>query len=543
MNRTRLSRSRALATLLAASTVLLPAPAGAQTWTPPGQPSGPQQMGTQLGGTLPGGVPARTAQPSSWSASVWLQETVTNNVNLTPSANREYALVTEVTPELNLNHRGPRTSLIGLISLPTVLNVPSGVATNRVYPTVHLVGDVTLVDQFLYVEGDVDISQQFFNPFGAQPSGFTNTTQNRYRSDFYRVSPYIKGVTQAGTNYELRNDNVWTNLNGAPASTNNANYTSFSGKASNLQTTLGWQASFNYTDTRFNTQRPIVNQLYRIAPVYTVDPNLRLSASGGYEENRGSLTSSQGAIYGAGFAWQPTPRTTVAGDYEKRFFGSSYQFSFDHVTPLTVWKLHFSRNITTYPQQLGTLPAGINVAGFLDSLFVFSIPDPAERQRVVNQLMQDRGLPATTTNPVNLYSDQILLQQFAGATVGLLGARNTIFMTIYSVRNEPIAASGTPLPPILAAGNDNTQNGGTIIWSHQLTPSLSFVASADGFQTVANGPSAANTRQGMLRMALSTTVAPMTTVFAGARYQVLRSNLAPEYDEAAVFAGLRYTFR
>ena len=42
------------------------------------------------------------------------------------------------------------------------------------------------------------------------------------------------------------------------------------------------------------------------------------------------MTSSSNVTYGAGFVWHPTPRTNVAGDYEHRFFGSSYQFSFDH---------------------------------------------------------------------------------------------------------------------------------------------------------------------------------------------------------------------
>lgn len=526
--------------LLVASSVLLVAPAGAQTtpFAPSALPTGAQ------GSTgLYSAQPAGGAQGSSWSASVLLQETATNNVNLDPSGSTESALVTEITPTLTLRHIGTRTNLGGTISLPVVLNLPSGVGSDRVYPSVNLVGDVALVKNFLYVEGAINVSQQFFSPFGAQPGSLSNPTQNRYRSDLYRVSPYIRGVTQASTYYELRNDNVWTNLSGAPIATSNESYMSFSGVASNVQTTLGWQASFDYADTRINAQNSIVTQIYRVSPIYSVSPNLRLSASGGYEENRGSLTSSRGAIYGVGFAWQPTPRTNVAGDWEQRFFGSSYRLSLDHLTPLSVWKLRLSRNITSYPVQLATLPAGVSVAGFLDSLFLFGIPDPAERQRIVDQFIQDRGLPSTLSSPINLYAEQILLQQYAGATVGLIGARNTIIVTVYSVRNEPIAASGTPLPPILSAGNNNTQNGATINWTLKLTPSLSFVASADVFQTLGNAGLMANTKQGIARMALSTRLGPKTTAFAGARYQALQSDSPTDYSEAAVFVGIGYTFR
>lgn len=539
--------------LLVASPALLVTPAGAQTgaWTPTAPVSSAQVLGTPsgvplgapLGGALPTAAPPGGAPASFWSASVSLQETATNNVDLNPSATAKTALVTEITPMLTLNHSGSRINLAGTISLPVVLNLPSGAGTDRVYPAVNLYGDIALVNNFLYVEGAVNVSQQFFSPFGAQPSSLANTTQNRYRADSYRVSPYIRGVTQASTSYELRNDNIWTNLSGTPISTNNSTYTSFSGVASNVQTTLGWQASFNYTDTRINTQDSVSTQIYRGSPIYAVDPNLRLSASGGYEQNRGSATSSQGAIYGVGFAWHPTPRTNLTGDWEKRFFGSSYRFSYDHVTPLSVWNLRLSRNISSYPVQLATLPAGVSVPGFLDSLFLFGIPDPADRQRVVDQFIRDRGLPSTLSSPVNLYTEQILLQQYVGATVGLIGARNTIFVTAYSVRNEPIAASGTPLPPILATGNNNTQNGANVVWTYRLTPSIAFVASADGFQTLSNQGLVANTKQGIVRMALSTTLTPMTTAFAGARYQVLQSDVALDYTEVAIFAGIGYTFR
>jgi uncharacterized protein (PEP-CTERM system associated) len=524
-------------------------------WTPPAAPTAGQAVGPQLGGVVspaqgragvlsPYQTPAGGAQPSSWSASVLLQETATNNVNLQPSSSAEDALVTEITPRLAVNHRGPRTTLFGNVSLPVVLYLPSGAASDRVYPAVNLLGDVMVVDNLVYIEGQVNVSQQFFDPFGAQPPSLSNPTNNRYRSDNYRVSPYIRGSTSAGTNYELRNDNVWSNLSGAPISTSNSSYTSFSGVASNIQTTLGWQVSFNYTDTRFNNQQnSLVTQIYRASPVYRVDPNLRVSATGGFEENQGYATSSRGAIYGVGFVWQPTPNTNVTGDWESRFFGSSYRFSYEHVSPLSVWNLRFSRNITSYPQQLATVPGGVNVAGFLDSLFIFLIPDPLQRQNAVNQFIQDRGLPATLVSPVNVYTEQILLQQYVGGTIGLIGARNTVFMTAYSARNEPIAASGAVLPPLLATGNNNVQNGGTIVWTHQLTPSLSSLFSADGQQTLARGGSVGNTKQGLVRFVLSTTLTPSTTAFAGARYQALQSDVSSDYIEAAVFVGIGYRFR
>ena len=46
--------------------------------------------------------------------------------------------------------------------------------------------------------------------------------------------------------------------------------------------------------------------------------------SGGYEDNRYSVTDYSGAIYGAGLQWKPTERTSLDAKWEHRFFGSSY---------------------------------------------------------------------------------------------------------------------------------------------------------------------------------------------------------------------------
>jgi uncharacterized protein (PEP-CTERM system associated) len=207
------------------------------------------------------GTPGDT-RPSFWSASIALQETYTNNVNLNPSNAAESGWVTEITPFLGSNIWSARNSRWRRIAAGGDL-CPSGVAENRVYPTVNLLGDLTLVDNFLFLEGAVNVAQQFFSPFGAQPASLVNPTANRYRTTVYRISPFIKGSTSNGTEYQLRNDNVWTNLSGAPINANSADYTNVYGNVANTETTLGWRASLYYSDVRFNTDQPAtVTQLY-----------------------------------------------------------------------------------------------------------------------------------------------------------------------------------------------------------------------------------------------------------------------------------------
>ena len=124
---------------------------------------------------------------------------------------------------------------------------------------------------------------------------------------------------------------------------------------------------------------------------------------------------------------RPSGRSVVA-NWEHRFFGSSYLFTFDHRTPLSVVSLHASRNITSYPQQLATLPPTGSVAALLFSLFATRIPGSARSAgELVDQFItRARACRRPSRAALSLYTQQITLQEHATATFGLLGARNSV---------------------------------------------------------------------------------------------------------------------
>ena len=170
--------------------------------------------------------------------------------------------------------------------------------------------------------------------------------------------------------------------------------------------------------------------------------------------------------------WNPTERTNVVGNWEHRFFGSSYLFTFDHRTPLSAINVQASRNTTSYPQQFLSLPATGNVpllAQFPSRSREFPTPRNAWMRSI--KLLQDQGLPNVLTSPVNLYTQQTYLLENASATFGLLGARNNLFFTGFYAKTQPITGAGTPLPGFFAAGNNNTQTGASVTWTHNLTAS------------------------------------------------------------------------
>ena len=137
---------------------------------------------------------------------------------------------------------------------------------------------------------------------------------------------------------------------------------------------------YDRTALQFQNQPSETLQIARTHALYRADPALELSATVGYEDNELQFTTERGVTYGVGGRWHPTDRTNVDAKWEHRFFGASYNVLFDHRTPLSVWSLRASRDITNYPSQLAALPGGANVAGFLNSLLLSKVPDPTQRQ-------------------------------------------------------------------------------------------------------------------------------------------------------------------
>jgi len=516
------------------------------------QISYPSMGGGNLGGYGPAGgatFPAVTPSgitygvaPRPFAASIGVIGTLTNNVNLQPSGQEKSDFVLELIPQITLNHKGAHASLSGYIAVPILLYARE-TQNDQVYPNVGLLGRADLIDRYFYVEGAVSVSQAFFSPFGGQPASLTNASANRYTSASYRVTPVIQGVTPSNVRYELRDNNIWYNFYNAPPNTSDSYYNQLLGNVASPVAPWGWAADYEGDYVKFQGQQPLISNLGRGRLIYQYDPQIQLTASGGYEDNRYTFTDYRGPIYGGGVKWQPSPRTNLVAYWEHRFFGSSYLFTFDTHGPLSVLSFHASRNISSYPQQFLAIPPTGNVAGLLTSIFGSRITDPTQLQTFVNNLINDRGLPNELTSPVNLYTQQILLIEDIRGTVGLVGARNSAFLTAFWVKSVPISGAGNPLPPELAFGTNNTQKGVGVTWTHNFTPVMTLSANLNLLRTIANPPLVGTTNQGILNVILSRQVSTSTQVFGGARYQKLNSDVATTYTEAAVFAGFFHTFR
>ena len=291
--------------------------------------------------------------------------------------------------------------------------------------------------------------------------------------------------------YLLRNDNIWSNLAGTPdqAGFVGSYVNRWYGRLDSPIRTFGWTLEGNATSTKFTNEQALTNQLVQAYLRYRPDPQLLLYAIGGYEWNDYFLTESSNWVYGGGGEWRPTERTNVSGQWEERFFGSSYFAGITHRNPFTAFNVNASRNITTYPQQLFAAPAGGNVAALVDAAFTTRIPDPVQRAQAVQEFLRANNLPSTLQSPVNFYTQQVILYEQQSATFTLLGTRNSAALTLYNRKSEVISGgSGEALPPPFGQLNNNTQRGASLAFSHRLTGLTSLNATATRWDTTATAP-------------------------------------------------------
>ncbi|MCC7122594.1 MAG: TIGR03016 family PEP-CTERM system-associated outer membrane protein [Gammaproteobacteria bacterium] len=470
------------------------------------------------------------------------QLTYTNNIDLSPRETRESDFVVTLTPRVQVSYDAARASLNGWIAVPVNLAVRTGSDNNTVAPQANLNGNVEVVKDLFFVDAAANVSQTYYDPFGPQPPDFVNATANRYTSQSYRISPYLQGQSGSALRYSLRNDNIWTNLGGAPQGATNAYSNILTGVIDRDPTPVGWGADLRRAEYDFADQeRSQRMQLARLRGAYR-SSLWQVTLSGGYESNKFTLTESEEVIYGIAFSWRPSNRTHLDAAWEHRFFGESYRVKFQHRGPRYVFDVGAYRDVSTYPEQVTQLAAGSFLPGVLNEILQSRIVDPAERAQFIANYIRDRGLPDVLASPISIYSQRIYLVENASAGFGVIGARNNLFFTAYHVKTQPITASGEALPGDPSSVNNSTQIGGAAAWTYALTPTASLSVSGHVGRTDANPPFEGRSDFWTLRLGITRPISAKTTTFAGARYQKFDSDIHTSYTEAAVFVGASHSF-
>ena len=472
-------------------------------------------------------------------SSVETQATLTNNANYDSGAQSEGDVIFSVRPAVSFSREGPRLRVAGAASLNALWYV-DGVQTNRVLPQANILANLEAIDQLFFIEAALVANQQVLNPF--LPTSAGDSTFNNYTYVQGRVSPYLEGNVGNNWRYLVRSDNSYTYSTQTDSQLDNAYYGQHVAQVVRIARPLGGSLRVQSNVTRFYDQQNNADQTLDTALAtvnYAFTPQFSAGLRGGYERTNYTRIEESGPIYGAELAWSPGPQTRIAGFWESRFFGPSYDFGASTRLRRFATNLSASRYVATNPQLILQLPATGNVSGLLDAILTARFPDPVERAQEVQDLIARQALPSELPGGVNIYSRNANVYTSGSGTFALIGARNTLALNLYYLKTETLPDAA--IPPTFITLNNNVQTGAQLTLSHRLTPAVSINATAGWWETRGFDQSAGLvTDQNLFQVQVSRQLTPRSNAFIGARYQQQESTVSGVGDssEAAIFVGL-----
>jgi uncharacterized protein (PEP-CTERM system associated) len=490
---------------------------------------------------------AAQAGAAEWNVvpEITLRETYTNNAFIGTSPRRQ-DLVTQVTPGIRIDRRGPR--LTGHLDYqPSALFYARNSGADNLLNNLDAFGRLEAVERLFYVEALGNVTQNFISPTAPQPADLTTVTLNRIETRTFSLSPYFRGELGRNVEYELRNRITSTTSDNSALG--NFRMAQWTGRLASPVRLLGW--SLEYEDTDIHREDAAVrpdqeSRLFRARLFWQPNESWRLSASAGQEENNFVLQQTQReTIRGVGLSWRPGPRTSADLQYEHRFFGPSRLARLTHRTRLTAWNIAYSRDTSTFQHLVLSLPPG-NTAALLDAILTSSISDPAQRATAVQQFMRTAGTPPFLPGPASFYTQGVFLREGVEASFAILGSRNAITFSAFSVENTRVSADEvTVAEDAFRVSERFRQRGFGIHADHKLTPSTSIGATVS--QTYTRPEQSASqfeSRNDQSAVHLNHAVSPKTTALAGIsvnRFKTEDPGLS-NLDATSVFVGLNHRF-
>lgn len=437
----------------------------------PGSPGG----GTRAGAPTPPpadpkdpGTPGRGQRSWEIVPTLSVEETYTDNVRLRPAGSERGDWVTQVRPGVSVIGNGARARFTATYAAGILYRANE--ETREIHHFLDAKGDAELVRQLLYIDARASVSQQNISLLGPQADSNVNATGNRTTVRTFLVSPYLRRDFGSDAQGELRltYSSVDTSAvtSSADSDSNRIDMRLASGPAFKL---LTWNVAYSNERVKYASGQDIDTERIAAGARRLITPNLGLTANVGYEDNNYITTGPalDGAFWSVGPEWTPTPRTRLAATAGRRFDQPNYSLDFSHRTRLTTWRVNYSEDVTTQRQQL-LIPTNVDTAGYLDTLFLSRIPDPAARQQAVQAFITQTGLPPSLIVPLNFFTSTPFVLKRWQASFGIQGVRNTVLTNLF-VETREATAGGQPGAGDFAASPDAKQTGASLVWNLRLT--------------------------------------------------------------------------
>lgn len=435
---------------------------------------------------------ALLAAPVAWAdwrftPALGVTQTYSDNPFLLPDAEAHGQWITEVAPgfSLDVDSRRLRGSASGAVRQYAYSGGTEGLQNLRNDRLTTYAGNLTgvVAEDLLFVDAAASSSQQSLSAFGPQPAANPYSALNRTEIKTWSISPYLTHkFGQVRTVLRLTRDSVESddsNLFGdSLADTVLLN-------ANNYESTqkLVWGLSYLRQDQSSDLAGDSSIENLSANLRYRLDSSFALTAMSGYDRYDYNALGGRtaGRSWSAGFAWTPSQRTSIEASLGRHFYGKTGSLAATVRSRRTVWNVNYGDTITNSRQQF-TLPAAIDTASLLDSLFSATITDPVLRQQAVRAYLQQTGLPPSLADNINYLSNRYIRQKLLQASVALKGARSSAVVSLYG--SERTALSSQESDSALLGGqltslnDDVRQRGASALFTYNLNSRSNLFANA-----------------------------------------------------------------
>ena len=388
---------------------------------------------------------ALPAAAAEWKLkfSLNIAQAYSDNIRIAPRGNEQSDHVSQINPGLTLTTTGARLKLKVQYQMQNLFYAKNS-QQNAIHHQLYADTRTELVNDLLFLDGQMSVSQQNISALGPQALSNINITGNRADVTTLTLSPYLQHRFQNLASGELRYTHDIAHTNAAGLANNQIDRLALkldSGEAFNV---LRWHLNYHKQQSTYsNSLQAINSETFAGSLSYRITPRFALNAVGGYEKSDYLSIAQQpvGSFFSTGFSWEPSERTSIEASTGRRFFGNNYALKAKHRSRKTTWNISYSEDLTTTQEQ-----------------FLAGTVTPAQ------------PLPG----PVNFLSNRLFLQKSWLTSLTMEGKRNTLMFSLYDAKRaaqtpqiQNLALFGTST---LAQSDRSKQLGGNAFWSSKISP-------------------------------------------------------------------------
>lgn len=483
-----------------------------------------RRLGTTLVFAAALGAPVSGALAVQWEFTprIGVRQTLTDNVDLSPSGAEDSDLITELRPGFTVTGSGRRVDASVDYTLQALYYADDS-DRNDLFHQLRGRGEVEVLRDTFFIEGAARRRQNAADLIG--PVGLDNAvgTRNRQEATSVEVSPYLRNRLGRFAESELRYRHSRTRtelVRGGDAQDTYSNLGSLRIDSGSAFQRFTWSTGGSYE--RIDGDDELDEGTFRSVDArvgWQVRRTLQLSATGGYEDNDFETARDEDDLadtfWDAGVLWVPNRRTSIEARYGERFFGNTQTLRASYRARSAVFTASRVETISSERDQIQLID---------DTIPIFSDPSCTEVGPDCELLAE---IPVFSARVVN----EFFIDTRSTAAITFTGRRVTATLSAFQ-RERDFEVSERE--------EEETGGGLTVSWQLGARSSVNFAGAYS--RNIINQPDRDDDLYNA-SLTFNRRIGETLRTFASVRHQARDSNeRSAEYRENAIIIGLDKSF-